>query len=128
MSLFQGIQHLGALEELRIDHCEQLNFDDGGMQFQGLRGLRELSIREIPKLESLPKWLQHVTTLEALSITECSDFTTLPDWISSLTSLSRLEILMCPRFKLEDRYQKMSSLDNIEFAFISLPFSIRYVS
>ncbi|KAJ9685661.1 hypothetical protein PVL29_017624 [Vitis rotundifolia] len=107
MSLFQGIQHLGALEELNIMHCMRLNLsdkedDDGGSQFQGLRSLRRLYIQQIPKLVSLPKGLQHVTTLETLLITMCDDFTTLPDWISSLTSLSRLKICCC-RFKLEDR-------------------------
>ncbi|KAJ9685655.1 hypothetical protein PVL29_017621 [Vitis rotundifolia] len=68
MSLFQGIQHLGALEELRIHSCMQLNLsdkedDDGGLQFQGLRSLRKLFIREIPKLclfqrgfNMLPHW------------------------------------------------------------------------
>ncbi|XP_034702971.1 putative disease resistance protein RGA4 isoform X3 [Vitis riparia] len=108
MSLFQGIQHLSALEELGIDNCMQLNLsdkedDDGGLQFQGLRSLRQLFIGRIPKLASLPKRLRHVTTLETLSIIDCSDFTTLPDWIGSLTSLSKLEIIDCPIFKLEDR-------------------------
>ena len=108
MSLFQGIQHLSALEELGIDNCMQLNLsdkedDDGGLQFQGLRSLRQLFIGRIPKLASLPKRLQHVTTLETLSIIDCSDFTTLPDWIGSLTSLSKLEVIDCPIFKLEDR-------------------------
>ncbi|WKA02361.1 hypothetical protein VitviT2T_020559 [Vitis vinifera] len=108
MSLFQGIQHLGALEELQIYHCMRLNLsdkedDDGGLQFQGLRSLRKLFIGGIPKLVSLPKGLQHVTTLETLAIINCDDFTTLPDWISYLTSLSKLDILNCPRLKLENR-------------------------
>ncbi|KAJ9685659.1 hypothetical protein PVL29_017622 [Vitis rotundifolia] len=117
-SLFQGIQHLGALEKLRIDNCIQLNLsdkedDDGGLQFQGLRSLRKLCIRRIPKLVSLPKGLQHVTTLETLSITDCDDFTTSPDWISSLTSLSKLKIKGCPRFKLEDR-SKIAHIPTID--------------
>ena len=108
MSLFQGIQHLSALEKLEIANCGQLNLsdkedDDGGLQFQGLRSLRQLFIQGIPELVSLPKGLQQVTTLETLSIRECSDFITLPDWISSLTSLSKLDIGGCPRFKLGDR-------------------------
>ncbi|RVW20745.1 Disease resistance protein RGA2 [Vitis vinifera] len=108
MSLFQGIQHLSALEKLEIAKCGQLNLSDteaydGGLQFQGLRSLRQLFIKGIPALVSLPKGLQHVTTLETLSIRECSYFITLPDWISSLTSLSKLEIGGCPRFKLGDR-------------------------
>ena len=108
MSLFQGIQHLSALETLEIAKCGQLNLSDteaydGGLQFQGLRSLRQLFIKGIPALVSLPKGLQHVTTLETLSIRECSYFITLPDWISSLTSLSKLEIGGCPRFKLGDR-------------------------
>ncbi|XP_034704125.1 disease resistance protein RGA2-like [Vitis riparia] len=117
-SLFQGIQHLGALEELRIYYCIHLNLsdkedDDGGLQFQGLRSLRKLFIAGIPKLVSLPKGLQHVTTLETLSIAGCHDFTTLPDWISSLTSLSELKILWCPRFKLEDR-SKIAHIPRID--------------
>ncbi|KAJ9685657.1 hypothetical protein PVL29_017621 [Vitis rotundifolia] len=118
MSLFHGIQHLSALEELRIINCRQLNLsdkedDDGGLQFQGLRSLRQLFIQDIPKLVSLPTGLQHVTTLETLSIFLCSDFTALPDWISSLASLSKLEISMCPRFKLEDR-SKIAHIPTID--------------
>ena len=118
MSLFQGIQHLSALETLEIAKCGQLNLSDteaydGGLQFQGLRSLRQLFIKGIPALVSLPKGLQHVTTLETLSIRECSYFITLPDWISSLTSLSKLEIGGCPRFKLGDR-SKIAHIPTID--------------
>ena len=107
-SLFHGIQRLSALEELRIFCCKQLNLldkeddDDDGLQFQGLRSLRKLEFKVIPKLESLPKGLRHVTTLETLTVWHCSRFTTLPDWISTSTSISYLQIYGCLSFKLED--------------------------
>lgn len=74
MSLSQVTQHLIALEKLEILHCRGLLLSDKGddadddLQFQELRSLRELVIKDVPKLASLPKWLKHVTTLKTLTI------------------------------------------------------------
>ncbi|CBI24924.3 unnamed protein product, partial [Vitis vinifera] len=90
------------LRHLEIDGCQSLAYMP--CRLGELTMLQTLPLFVIGKaLVSLPKGLQHVTTLETLSIRECSYFITLPDWISSLTSLSKLEIGGCPRFKLGDR-------------------------
>nr|POF07478.1 dna repair protein reca like 2, mitochondrial [Quercus suber] len=71
ISLPQGMKHLTALESLVILDCEKLNLmegDDYPMR------LRELFVRRLPQLESLPKWLKgSANTLQFLRITDCEN-------------------------------------------------------
>ncbi|XP_034705557.1 putative disease resistance protein RGA3 [Vitis riparia] len=136
-SLFQGIQHLGALEELRINHCNlsDKEDDDGGLQFQGLRSLRKLFITGIPKLVSLPKGLQHVTTLEIRSCDGLimSQF----QGIQHLGALEELRIYNCNLSDKEDddgglQFQGFRSLRKLFISeipkLVSLPTGLQHVT
>jgi Leucine-rich repeat (LRR) protein len=97
--LLQDMQHLTALEQLDICSSEvfDLSNDKTGMEWQSLRSLNSLWLFQLPKLESLPVGLQHVTSLRKLTIDYCPSLTAIPNWICSLTSLEILEILQCPK-------------------------------
>ncbi|KAB1220078.1 putative disease resistance protein RGA4 [Morella rubra] len=53
-----------------LSYCNELDLgnDEDGMQWQGLTSLRSLTLSDLPKLESLPSGLQHLTTLRQLHI------------------------------------------------------------
>ena len=117
-SLPQGIQYLTVLESLDIINCREVNLsDDDGLQFQGLRSLRHLYLGWIRKWVSLPKGLQHVSTLETLELNRLYDLATLPNWIASLTSLTKLSLEECP--KLTSLPEEMRSLNNLHTLKIS---------
>ncbi|XP_031374171.1 putative disease resistance protein RGA1 [Punica granatum] len=101
------LPHLPTLETLEISYCPELDLstDDGGgeedeedmpmppnLQFTKLR---KLELWYIPKLETLPWWIQHLTNLESLFIFSCENLKALPGWFPNLTSLKHLEILNC---------------------------------
>ena len=82
-SLFPGIQHLTALQDLYLHDClelEQAN-DEDGMQWQGLKSLLSLTFSRLPKLVSLPLGLQRATTLKSLFTSKCENLTAIPEWI-----------------------------------------------
>ena len=73
--------------------------------------LKSLRICGIEELISLPKELQHVSTLQTLKIEHCYGLATLPDWIGRLTSLTQLTIIDCP--KLTSLPEEMRSLRHL---------------
>ncbi|RDX97445.1 putative disease resistance protein RGA1, partial [Mucuna pruriens] len=88
-SLSKVLQHLTVVRDLRISNCEELDpcNDENGccsMQWKQLTNLRWLEFNSIPKMESLPEGLQHVTTLERLTIRDCPNLRNTPEWITSL--------------------------------------------
>ena len=95
-SLSRAIQYITSLEELWIVNCEEFepssDMDDDGMEWRRLNCLQSLTFERLPKLESLPAGLQHVTLLQKLVISNCPNMMTLPSWIKELTSLERLGI------------------------------------
>ncbi|KAL0429240.1 UNVERIFIED_CONTAM: putative disease resistance protein RGA4 [Sesamum radiatum] len=95
-SLSSGIQHLTALQTLRISDCKELVFSENSMHFQGLSNLTSLSLDYLPKLEELPVGLKHVMTLQSLNIETCFNLKALPEWIGNLTSLEDFRISDCP--------------------------------
>ncbi|XP_040993755.1 putative disease resistance protein RGA4 isoform X2 [Juglans microcarpa x Juglans regia] len=102
-SLSQGIQYLTALQELRLKHCHNLYIggnDEVEMGWKGLESLHSLDFIGLPKLESLPSGLEHVTTLKMLQISGCSLLTAIPEWIRNWTSLQEFEISNCPNLTL----------------------------
>ncbi|XP_030954108.1 putative disease resistance protein RGA3 isoform X1 [Quercus lobata] len=65
-----------------------------------LSKLKELSLRKIQELESLPEeWFKNLTSLKTLHIWGCPNLTSLPEGISHLTSLRGLHIWGCPQLK-----------------------------
>jgi len=103
-SLPQGFKSLSSLTSLSIERCEQLVLDidksagtkwDGLTEWDGLKNLRSLTLRSIPKLKSLPWGVENVNTLKDLRIYDCHGLTSLPESIGNLTSLERLALSEC---------------------------------
>ncbi|GAV67026.1 NB-ARC domain-containing protein [Cephalotus follicularis] len=92
VSLTRVLQHLASLEELNIIECRVQDPSDAGILSKV--SLRMLRLYGIPGLESLPDWLQQITTLQKLEISYCSDFKTLPEWMKHLNPV----IKRCPQF------------------------------
>ncbi|XP_075644130.1 putative disease resistance protein RGA4 isoform X2 [Castanea sativa] len=110
------VSNLISLEQLYIISCKELNLgsDVDGMEWRHLNRLTYLYFSGLPKLNSLPVGLQHVTTLEALSIGYCENLKTLPRWIGNLISLKQLTINNCVNLKsLPDKMRDLSSLQTL---------------
>ncbi|XP_037491485.1 putative disease resistance protein RGA1 [Jatropha curcas] len=108
-----AIQHLTSLKALLICGCEKLDFladkNENGMQWQCLRSLKRVQFKNMAKLVSLPKGLQHVTTLRKLGIESCPNLMSLPKWMTNLTRLQYLELDKCPN--LSERCSKNMGAD-----------------
>jgi Leucine-rich repeat (LRR) protein len=96
-SLSQGVKHLTALQDLVLENCRDLELgnDEDGMQWQDLKSLLFVHFIFLPKLESLPSWLQHATSLQELEIADCENLTAIPEWIHKCTSLEVVAITQC---------------------------------
>ncbi|XP_021863843.2 putative disease resistance protein RGA3 [Spinacia oleracea] len=135
------LQHLTSLERLEISSCKELDLSDNGTSTTGnfktisrlpirlahhLRGtsrtpwtsltcLRHLTLREIPKMETLPEGLKYVQSLRSLWISACPSLTALPEWIGCLTALQHLRIESCRRLtRLPDGLREVESLMKVE--------------
>jgi hypothetical protein len=113
-SLSRFMKHLTSLKTLSISYCEEVDlFSDDGSESQRPTStcLQSLTFGNISKLEALPAYLQHVTTLQYLEISKCPSFTTLPEWLGNLTSLHELVIKECPNLtSLPEGMRHLSSL------------------
>ncbi|GAV67029.1 NB-ARC domain-containing protein [Cephalotus follicularis] len=94
VSLTRVLQHLANLEELNIIECRLQDPSDAGILSKVSQSLQMLRLYGIPGLESVPDWLQQITTLQKLEISYCPDFKTLPEWIKHLNPV----IKRCPQF------------------------------
>ncbi|KAJ0046696.1 hypothetical protein Pint_05357 [Pistacia integerrima] len=74
-SLPKGIQYLTSLQDLTVNECYQLelpeNEDEDDMPWKGFGSLNSLELSGLPKLVSLPKGLQYLTSLQHLFIDGC---------------------------------------------------------
>ncbi|KAL3749251.1 hypothetical protein ACJRO7_010364 [Eucalyptus globulus] len=91
-SLPQWILRLCSLEHLEISICEELDLskDESSniiLDFHGLQSLRSLKIEDLPKLESLPQWIQQHRSLEGLIIRGCPNFKALSEQIEKFEEL-----------------------------------------
>ncbi|KAJ4715512.1 Disease resistance protein [Melia azedarach] len=93
----QCIKYLSSLEKLTIGGCDQLDlqFDDDDCQWQGLRSLRHLLFNWVENMECLPKWINHITTLQYLEIMWCKSLMCLPEGMQ----LDKLEIWVSPHLR-----------------------------
>jgi len=111
-SLSLNIKHLIALETLYIAQCPKLSLmgeeDTGDLKLS----LRYLMIKDLPKLEVLPLWIQgSANTLQDLQIQNCENFTALPEWLPTFQSLHTLEIIKCPKLlSLPERTHHLTGL------------------
>jgi Leucine-rich repeat (LRR) protein len=116
-SLSSGIQHLAALQDLKLYDCPELevaNVEDE-MQWQGLKSLLSLTFSRLPKLVFLPLGLQHGTTLQKLWISDCENLTAIPEWIRNCTSLQVLEIYGCSSLtSLPEGMRSLTSLQRLK--------------
>ena len=111
-----GVSNLISLESLDIFSCKELNLgnDVDGMEWRHLNRLIHLIFSGLPKLNSLPVDLQHVTTLETLYIQNCENLKTLPQWIGNLISLKQFTIHNYLNLKsLPDEMRDLSSLQTL---------------
>ncbi|KAF2319492.1 hypothetical protein GH714_016385 [Hevea brasiliensis] len=119
-----ALRHLTSLEHLVFLACEELDLSDSedhsDMPWQYLRSLQELQLRNLNKLASLPKGLQHVPTLRRLLIESCPNLISLPEWIGSLTALQAFGIRECPQLsercksKMGADWPKIAHVPNID--------------
>ncbi|XP_075645818.1 putative disease resistance protein RGA4 [Castanea sativa] len=110
------VSNLISLEHLYICSWKELNLgsDVDGMEWRHLNRLIHLYFDGLPKLNSLPVGLQHVTTLETLYIANCENLKTLPRWIGNLISLKELTIYNCLNLKsLPEEMRDLSSLQTL---------------
>ncbi|CAN1187484.1 Putative disease resistance protein RGA4 [Linum perenne] len=105
-TLSPTLQHLPSLLSLEICVCEALELegynhagDDENNNFPPLHctlpSLHSLRVKGVPKLASLPEWLQHSSGLQDLTIQECDNLKCLPSWLTKLTALKSLSLLEC---------------------------------
>ncbi|XP_021727474.1 putative disease resistance protein At1g50180 [Chenopodium quinoa] len=114
LSKLERLRHLflpgdstsNTLEDLKLDTLKEL---------QTLKCLRHLTLREIPKMESLPEGLKHVQSLRSLWISACPALKELPEWIDALTALQHIRIESCRHLtRLPEGLQKVTSLMKVE--------------
>ncbi|KAJ4715509.1 NBS-LRR disease resistance protein [Melia azedarach] len=118
----QCIRYLSSLEKLIIGGCDQLDlqFVDDDCQWQGLRSLRYLLFLEVENMERLPKWINHITTLQHLQIWLCNSLMCLPEGMQ----LDKLEIWVCPHLskrcgnKKGVEWPKIAHIPNIQIDFV----------
>ncbi|KAJ4715507.1 putative Nbs-lrr resistance protein [Melia azedarach] len=118
----QCIRYLSSLEKLGIGGCDQLDlqFDEDDCQWQGLRSLRHLQFLEVENMERLPKWINHITTLQHLEISWCNSLMCLPEGMQ----LEKLQISECPHLsercgnKKGVEWPKIAHIPNIQIDFV----------
>ncbi|XP_074290690.1 putative disease resistance protein RGA1 [Silene latifolia] len=106
-------KHLTSLESLKLGFIPELVLsDEDDLPWEYLRGsLRSLELASLPKLMTLPKGMQYLTSLESLSIKKCDNLKAIPEWISFLYSLKSLCISSCNNLRsFPEAMQNLASL------------------
>ncbi|XP_052479799.1 putative disease resistance protein RGA4 [Gossypium raimondii] len=97
-TLDECLQHLASLKRLTIRDCKEVDLE--GMQWEPLKNLSHLEIDNIPKLVSLPIWLQHLVQLKTLKIHNCNGLRSLLPVFQHLTFLEEFEVKDCKELEL----------------------------
>ncbi|MFQ6635806.1 hypothetical protein Gotur_010206, partial [Gossypium turneri] len=97
-TLDECLQHLTSLKTLTISDCKEVDLE--GMQWEPLKNLSHLKIDNIPKLVSLPIWLQHLVQLKTLKIYNCNGLRSLLPVFQHLTFLEEFEVYNCKELEL----------------------------
>ncbi|CDP20339.1 unnamed protein product [Coffea canephora] len=124
---FKGFAFATSLRELSIkspfssDDFSMDDFDWSGLE--NASTLRELQLRGLPHLDSLPHQLQYLTTLTSLSLFNFGGIRVLPDWIGNLVSLETLELWDCDKLQSlpsEAAMRRLTKLTSVEVHFCPL--------
>ncbi|TYI58755.1 hypothetical protein E1A91_D11G383400v1, partial [Gossypium mustelinum] len=99
-TLDECLQHLTSLKTLTIGDCKEVEVDLEGMHWEPLMNLSHLEIGNIPKLVSLPIWLQHPVQLKTLKIHNCNGLRSLLPVFQHLTFLEEFEVKDCKELEL----------------------------
>ncbi|XP_012434564.1 putative disease resistance protein RGA4 [Gossypium raimondii] len=97
-TLDECLQHLTSLKRLTIGDCKEVDLE--GIQWEPLKNLPHLEIDNIPKLVSLPIWLQHLVQLKTLKIRNCNGLRSLLPVFQQLTFLEVFEVKNCKELEL----------------------------
>ncbi|CAL1390789.1 unnamed protein product [Linum trigynum] len=141
----QGLlPHLASLEELWIWDCPNLmNLSPPAtsqqqhltsLQFSALPNLREFYIRGLPRMKSLPEWLQHSSNLQMLRIRRCGGLKCLPKWLPKLTALVTLEVKDCHflsarlRSRTAEDWPKVAHIRKIDINYTTVQEDGNYLS
>uniref|UniRef100_A0A803NC49 Uncharacterized protein n=1 Tax=Chenopodium quinoa TaxID=63459 RepID=A0A803NC49_CHEQI len=119
-----SLENFHALEELEIDGCEELNWEDlrdinegssgdsAGAAWQGLKSLRSLTLTNISKPEPLPRGLGCYRGLKELFLLWLYNMIVLPESIGCLSQLDRLVIRYCPKLnKIPECFPNLKSFN-----------------
>jgi len=114
-SLPKGFHHLTSLENLNIENCRELDLENlSSTEWEGLKSLRSLTIKENPKLTSLPSGVDKLSSLQDLQLHNCPHLTSLPKTIDELKSLGRLVISECSKLaSLPEALKNVESLHTL---------------
>ncbi|RZC64127.1 hypothetical protein C5167_025913 [Papaver somniferum] len=86
--------HFISLEELEVKEEDQEECANIQQRFPSLR---KLKIDRGCSLETLPKQIQYLTTLQELELRFVDNLVSLPDWLGNLSLLQRFEIYSCSK-------------------------------
>ncbi|GLT27097.1 hypothetical protein SLA2020_021240 [Shorea laevis] len=86
----------GSLEQLYLIGWGKLTEFPPEIQNLNLTALKWLSIEDFKEVETLPKWLGSLSSLESLTICGCLRLKYLPSGLSFFTTLEWLHINRCP--------------------------------
>ncbi|XP_021713562.1 disease resistance protein RGA2-like [Chenopodium quinoa] len=115
-SLASELSNLKSLGVLEISNCKELDLSDYvSNPWTSLASLHHLTLRDIPKMKTLPEGLKSVKTLKSLCISACTSLTELPSWINCLTALQHLQIKSCEAVtRLPNELKEVNSLKKVE--------------
>uniref|UniRef100_A0A2N9GWB0 Rx N-terminal domain-containing protein n=1 Tax=Fagus sylvatica TaxID=28930 RepID=A0A2N9GWB0_FAGSY len=138
-NLLEGLQPHHTLKKLNVKGYRGVNFPSW---LPSMTSLAELKIWECPRLKSLPRFMQHLTSLKTLNIGKCKELDlfseesddgtqcvttlqelgisvdhcliTLPKWIGNVTPLQSLQIYECPNLtSLPEGIGNLTSLQSL---------------
>ncbi|CAA3015144.1 disease resistance RGA3 [Olea europaea subsp. europaea] len=121
-SLPKGIGHLSSLRELWIggfsDSLDNNSFQATLDGIQQLKHIQKLCLYGLPRWDSLPYLLQHLTSLRYL-ILKRFGIEALPEWFGGLSSLEELHLYELEKFRHMPSKEAMQRLTNLKILYIS---------